>query len=98
MLLPHSLRAISVKFPTALIPALIVLSATCLLGGCSKEGAVTFNSGGMTHTFAEGKDATPKDFILPIYPGATTTGSVSAEGTDQEESKFLMLSTSDTLD
>jgi hypothetical protein len=74
------------------------VAVACLTHGCSKEGAVTFNSGGMTHTFAEGKDAVPKDFILPMYPGATTTGSVSAEGTDQEESKFLMLSTSDTLE
>jgi hypothetical protein len=66
--------------------------------GCSKEGSVTFNSGGMTHTFAQGKDAIPKDFALPIYPGATATGSVSADGAGQEESKFLMLSSTDSLD
>jgi hypothetical protein len=52
----------------------------------------------MTQTFAEGKDAVPKNFLLPVYPGATATGSVSAEGNDQEESKFLMLSTTDSLE
>ena len=51
----------------------------------------------MTHTFAEGKDSTPKDFPLPIYPGATTSGSVSSSGKD-EESQFLMLSTVDSID
>ncbi len=61
--------------------AFILLLVPALLSGCSKEGSVSFNSGGMTHTFSEGKDAVPKDFSLPVYPGATATGSVSAEGT-----------------
>jgi hypothetical protein len=73
-------------------------SAVSLLAGCSPQDSVSFKSGGMTHTFTEGKEAIPKDFVLPIYPGASATGSVSAEGTDQEESKFLMLSTADPMD
>jgi hypothetical protein len=40
----------------------------------------------------------PKDFPLPIYPGATTSGSVSAGGEDQEHSQFLMLSSNDSMD
>lgn len=69
-----------------------------MISGCSNDGAVSFNSGGMTQSFAEGKDSVPKDFILPVYPGATATGSVSADGNDQEQSKFLMLSSTDSLD
>jgi hypothetical protein len=73
-------------------------AALSLLAGCSPQDSVSFKSGGMTHTFSEGKDAIPKDFVLPVYPGASATGSVSAEGNDQEESKFLMLSTADAMD
>jgi hypothetical protein len=68
------------------------------LGACSQDGSAKYESGGMTQTFAEGKEAVPKDFLLPVYPGATATGSVSAEGAGQEESKFLMLSSTDSLD
>lgn len=65
---------------------------------CGSDKQVSFKSGGMTHTFAEGKDAIPKDFPLPIYQGAVVTGSVSSEGDNKEHSKFLMLSSSDPLD
>ena len=68
-----------------------------LLGSCANQKDVSFKSGGMTQTIAEGKDAIPKDFPLPIYPGATTSGSVSASGKD-DESQFLMLSTVDPID
>jgi hypothetical protein len=73
----------------------VLITAAC--AGNEKE--VSFKSGGMTHTFAEGKDAIPKNFPLPIYPAASTTGSVSAE-TDQsaEDAKFLMLSSNDSYD
>ncbi len=77
-----------------------LLSATILLAGCgagNKE--ISFTSGGMTHTFAEGQGSIPKDFPLPIYPKATTTGSVSAQGGDDaERSRFLMLSSTDPAD
>jgi hypothetical protein len=52
----------------------------------------------MTHTMAEGKDAVPKDFPLPLYAGAVPTGSVSAQGADDEQTKYLILSTSDSID
>lgn len=80
---------------TALILATVSVAA---LGSCASQKEVTFKSGGMTHTFAEGKDAVPKDFTLPIYPNATTSGSVSAGGDDQEQAQFLMLTTPDPLD
>jgi hypothetical protein len=76
----------------------IGLAAAIFVCACGNEKEVTFKSGGMTHTFAEGQDATPKDFPLPIYKGAVATGSVSAEGDNNEQSKFLMLSTADPLD
>jgi len=68
------------------------------LSSCGNQKEVSFKSGGMTHTFAEGQDAVPKDFPLPIYPGATTSGSVSAGGEDQEHSQFLMLASNDSMD
>jgi len=73
---------------------------TCLFTACGgSDQKVSFQSGGMTHTFAEGQGAVPKDFPLPIYPNATTTGSVSAEGDKEvEHSKFLMLSSSDSVE
>ncbi len=78
---------------------LSALLAACLLSACGTSKEVTFKSGGMTHTFAEGKGAVPRDFPLPVYPGAQATGSVSAQGDKTaEESKFLLLSSSDSVE
>lgn len=88
--MPNLLRTASLVFVT-------VISAVSL-SSCGNQKEVSFKSGGMTHTFAEGQDAVPKDFPLPIYPGATTSGSVSAGGDDQEHSQFLMLSSNDSMD
>lgn len=76
------------------VAALSAISLT----SCGDQKEVSYKSGGMTHTFAEGQDAVPKDFALPIYPNATTSGSVSAGGEDQEHSQFLMLSSNDPMD
>ncbi|HEY9730729.1 MAG TPA: hypothetical protein V6C89_02385 [Drouetiella sp.] len=87
--------------PNLLRRATLVFVATVSvvsLSSCGNQKEVSFKSGGMTHTFAEGQDAVPKDFPLPIYPGATTSGSVSAGGEDQEHSQFLMLSSNDSMD
>jgi hypothetical protein len=79
--------------------ALIVAALSpAILASCANQKEVTYTSGGMTHTISEGKDAVPKNFPLPLYPDATTSGSVSADGQDQEQSQFLMLSTADSLD
>jgi len=86
----NPLRTASLIF----VAAFSVLS----LSSCGNQKEVSFKSGGMTQTFAEGQDAIPKDFPLPIYPGATTSGSVSAGGEDQEHSQFLMLSSNDSMD
>jgi len=76
--------------------AIFALAPLLALTGCGSQQEVSFKSGGMTHTFAEGKAAIPKDFDKLVYPEASTTGSVSAEGdNDQEQSKFLMLSSYD---
>ncbi len=85
------------RYRTACLVILGAISAASLTS-CGNPKEVSFKSGGMTQTFAEGKDAIPKDFALPIYPGATTSGSVSAGGEDQEQSQFLMLSSNDPMD
>ena len=51
----------------------------------------------MTHTFAEGKDATKQGFALPIYPDAKPSGGVSNTAS-AESSSFLLLSTPDSVD
>jgi hypothetical protein len=79
--------------------AFFALAPLFALTSCGNQQEVSFKSGGMTHTFAEGKAAIPKDFDKLVYPEASTTGSVSAEGdNDQEQSKFLMLSSNDPTD
>lgn len=85
------------RLRTASLLVLGAISAVSL-SSCGNQKEVSFKSNGMTHTFAEGQDAIPKDFALPIYPGATTSGSVSAGGEDQEHSQFLMLSSNDPMD
>jgi hypothetical protein len=80
------------------IVATIGVSLCFLLSACGNDKEATYKSGGMTHTMAEGKDAVPKDFPLPLYTGAAPTGSVSAEGAGDEQSRFLILSTTDSLD
>jgi hypothetical protein len=76
-----------------------ISSSLCLfLSACGNDKEATYKSGGMTHTMAEGKDAVPKDFPLPLYTGAAPTGSVSAEGAGDEQSRFLILSTTDPLE
>lgn len=74
------------------------VTAALVCSGCASNEQVSFQSGGMTHTFSEGKEAIPKDFPLPIYPKATATGSVQAEGgSDRENSRFLMLASKDSV-
>ena len=45
----------------------------------------------------QGNAAVPKEFENLIYTGAITNGSVSAEGDNEEQSKFMMLSSSDSV-
>jgi len=79
--------------------SLSLVVAGSLLGACGSSKEVTFKSGGMTHTFAEGKSAVPQDFPLPVYPGAQATGSVSAQGEkSSDESQFLLLSSNDSAE
>ena len=73
------------------------MCGSALLTGCgSNEKQVSFNSGGVTHTFTEGKSV--HDFPIPIYPKAQATGSVEAKGDADENSKFLMLTSDDKVD
>jgi len=68
-----------------------VACALLVVSACSSPDKVAYKSGGMTHTWAEGKAAVPKEFEKLVYPDASTTGSVSADGENEEQSKFLML-------
>jgi len=63
----------------------------CILVSCGSGKDVTYKSGGMTHTIAQGEGSIPTEFKALIYPDAQATGSVSADGNDQEQSKFVML-------
>jgi hypothetical protein len=76
---------------------IVALASWFLLFGCGQQQEVSFKSGGMTHTMAQGGAAIPKEFEKLIYPAAVPTGSVSAEGDNDEQSKFLILSSSDPL-
>jgi hypothetical protein len=70
---------------------LILPLIACSLAACSNSKDVTYKSGGMTHTIAQGEGSIPAEFKALIYPDAQPTGSVSADGNDQEQSKFVML-------
>jgi hypothetical protein len=52
----------------------------------------------MTHTLAQGSDALQKQFPLPVYPSSTPSGSVSAQGDENEQSKMLLLTTTDSIE
>ncbi len=74
---------------------LVLVSSIC---ACSNSKQVVFKSGGLVETSTEGKTAIPKEFENYVFPDATTSGSVAAEGDNQEQSKFLMLSSKSSLD
>jgi hypothetical protein len=71
---------------------LAVLLFIGLLTACGNPHQLVFKSGDMTQTLAEGKSAMPDDFKDFVFPDATAAGSVSAQGDNNEQSKFLMLS------
>lgn len=75
-----------------------VLACLVLLSACGNKQEVSYKSGGMTQTVAEGQGSIPANFPLPIYPQASPTGSVSAQGQKgDEDSMFLILSTTDDI-
>lgn len=76
---------------------LTFIVASILLCACSGGGQeVSYESGGMTHKFTDGKDATKAPFLLPIYPNAKATGEVQSEGNGDDNS-FMMLSSTDPV-
>ncbi len=80
----------------AVVAAGLAAFALSACGG-SNDKEVSFKSGGMTHTFSAGQATNTQDFPLPIYPNAEKTGEVQASG-DEDDSKFLMLSSNDSVD
>jgi hypothetical protein len=95
----HFFQVVSATGRCGLQLGLTMLLAGSLLSACGSSKEVTFKSGGMTHTFAEGKSAVPQGFPLPVYPGAQATGSVSAQGEkNADQSQFLLLSSSDSAE
>lgn len=67
------------------------------LAACSQQDQVSFNSGGLTHNFASGKDASGAGFPLPLYPNSQPQGSKSAAG-PEEQDNFMMLTSVDGVD
>lgn len=78
--------------------ALLIVLVGCfaLLHSCGDDKSVTFKSAGMTHTFNQG-DVT-KELQPFVYPGATVIGSTSASDNDGEQSAYLSLKSTDTLE
>lgn len=75
----------------------LAAASALLLSACSSgDDKVSYESGGMTHTFVGGKNLEKQPFLLPIYPNATASGEVRADGSDEENS-FMILSTSDPI-
>lgn len=83
--------SIAMKFFRLAFPAILLCS-------CNNPKEVSFKSAGMTQTFSQGTSAISPDFQNYIYPDATTSGSVSAEGENDEQSKFLMLSSKSPME
>jgi hypothetical protein len=76
----------------------IPLFAVVMLSACgSGDDKVSYQSGGLTHTFVSAKEASKQTFLLPLYPNAKTTGEVQAQG-QEEQNSFMILSTSDPVD
>jgi hypothetical protein len=85
---------------SAVMPVITI--ATCAavsLTSCgNNEKEVSFKSDGVTHTFSEGDAAKSSNFPLPLYPNAKPTGAVSAKGDGDENSSFMILTSSDKLE
>src|SRR5262249_50228597 len=75
----------------------LVVIAGLVLTSCGNQKEVSYKSGGMTQTFAEGTDSVPKDLSDLVFDKATPTGSVSGQDS-KEEAKFVMLSTAAPTD
>ena len=80
------------RYQSVFSKSLVILFCVSLISACGNSKQVVFKSSGVTQTFTEGKTAIPKEFENYVFPDATTSGSVAAEGDNQEQSEFLMLS------
>lgn len=85
-------------FLSSAVTILIACVSVSLASCSAQDKNATFKSGGMTQTFAEGKDSIPKDLSELVYPGSTPTGSVTAEDDAKEMSKYMLLSSSDSIE
>ncbi|MBX9686021.1 MAG: hypothetical protein K2X27_04925 [Candidatus Obscuribacterales bacterium] len=70
--------------------------ASILLAACSSGEQVSYQSGGMTHTFKTGQTNKGINFALPVYPNAKASGEVQSQD-HEEQNSFLLLSSSDPL-
>lgn len=77
---------------------MIILGLACcvLLTACSSNQEVSYQSGGMTHTWEEGKAAS-KDFPLPIYPNSKPSSALRASG-EGDTSEFMILVSPDSVE
>lgn len=77
--------------------SLIILGFACcsFLAACSSGQQVSYQSGGMTQTWENSKDAA-KDFPLPIYPNSKSSSALKASG-DGDSSEFMILNSPDPV-
>jgi hypothetical protein len=75
---------------------LTFIVVSILLAACTSSEQVSYQSGGMTHTFIAGKDANRQSFMLPVYPNSTATGEVQSQG-KEDASSFRMLTSADPV-
>ncbi len=78
-------------------PRLIILAFACCIAmsGCTSGQQVSYQSGGMTHTWEDSKDAA-KTFPLPIYPNSKSSSALKASG-DGDSSEFMILNSADPV-
>lgn len=75
-----------------------MIFALPVIAGCAATDTVSYNSMGVKQTMTAGKESDLKNFPLPVYPNAKSTGSVAAKGDSGDHSQFLMIASPDAVD
>lgn len=78
---------------------ILLLPTVLILVGCDSAKEVSYNSGGMQQTSSIGEGAVPSDLKSLVYPGATTSGSQTAQEKDASDySVYLQLLSTDSIE
>jgi hypothetical protein len=84
------------RINTAILTAAVLMPAVLGLFACQKDAS--FESGGVNHKFSSGETTDTKDFPITIYPQANPIGANQTSGDADDNSRFLMLATSDPVE